>query len=159
MFSSVRFSSSGLNFLMLLFVVVAILLSHVSVILKCGFGSPEGGCVCGFNVKNLAEFFILHIPNVNSDEHHLLLEILCNALNCAELCLCCRLFVGKKDEMLVAIVSEDRLPVVRLELNEMGRGVERHKVHQPSHSQLPLENLLIQHCYVNQNLGKTFPAT
>ena len=163
MFSSVRFSSSGLNFRMLLFVVVAILMSlchcHTKMfLLKCSSGSPEGGSICGLNVKNMAEFFILLILNVNADKHNFLLEILRNTFHNAKVCLC-GLLVGKEDEMLVPIVSENRLPVVWLEVNDMGAGVESHKVHKSPNRQLSVENLLkyLQHC--NQFFWKIIHLT
>ena len=117
------------------------------VISRCGFISPHRWHVCGFDVKDLAEFFILRIPSVNSDKHHLLFEILGNSLNCLR-----RSPIGKKYEMLVPIVAKDRLPVVQLELNDMGGRVKRHKIHQSSQFQLAVKNPL-NGCKVNQNPG------
>ena len=163
MFSSVRFSSSGLNFRMLLFVVVAILMSlchcHTKMfLLKCSSGSPEGGGICGFNVKDLAEFFILLILSVNADKHRLLLKILRNAFHNAKVCLC-GFLVGKEYEMLVPIVTENRLPIIRLEVNDMGAGVESHKVYKPPHRQLPVKNLLKYLQHINQNFGRKSVTT
>ena len=103
--------------------------------------SPKGWGIRSLNLKDLADFLVHRVLNVNTDKHHLFLEIFCNILYGVKVIL--RGFlVCKEDKMFVPIVTEDRLPVVGLELDHMGAGVKSHKLGQTLDTELSLENLL-----------------